>query len=97
MWTTGSRARRPHENAKDHDQWAIPRKLWEDCGLDDTGMSQHERYDAESHQRTTPSRVRNATLRLAYRRKAQRPQHEASAKFKEWGGRERVQGNDRPQ
>lgn len=26
--------------------WAIPRKLWEDSGLDDSGLSQHEKLDA---------------------------------------------------
>ncbi len=26
--------------------WAIPGKLWEDSGLDDTGMSQHQKLDA---------------------------------------------------
>ena len=25
--------------------WAIPRKLWEDSGLDDTGLGQHEKLD----------------------------------------------------
>jgi DNA modification methylase len=26
--------------------WAIPGKLWEDCGLDATGLSQHQKLDA---------------------------------------------------